>query len=60
MDSQDPSSMRELVSDIFPEKKPSGVNLSAIEGVASLGEIEEHDSENEFSSFPKNQTKNKS
>lgn len=52
--------MRELVSDIFPEKKPSGVNLSAIEGVASLGEIEEHDSENEFSSFPKNQTKNKS
>lgn len=53
------SNLRELISDIFPEKKTSGVNLAVIEGVASLGEIEEQDSENEFSSFPKQLKVNK-
>jgi len=47
--------MRELIADIFPEKceRRVAVNVTSIEGAASLGEIEEHDSENEFSSFPK-------
>jgi hypothetical protein len=40
---------RELISDIFPVKV---IHQSVNEGVASLGEIEEHDSENEFSTFP--------
>ena len=56
---EDQSNLRELISDIFPEKKPSAVNLTVIDGVASLGEIEEQDSENEFSSFPKQLKVNK-
>jgi len=51
--------MRELISDIFPEKKISAANQAVIDGVASLGEIEEQDSENEFSSFPKQLKVNK-
>ena len=46
--------MRELIADIFPDKKgQASANVTIIEGVASLGEIEEQDSENEISNFPK-------
>lgn len=46
--------VRELIADIFPDKKVNAsLNATLIEGVASLGEIEEQDSENEISNFPK-------
>lgn len=45
---------RELIADIFPDKKGQiSLNVTVMENVASLGEIEEQDSENEISNFPK-------
>ena len=42
---------RELISDFFPEKK--SLNVTVVENVVSLDEIEEQDSENELSHYPK-------
>jgi hypothetical protein len=45
--------MRAKISWASEKKGQVSLNATVIEGVASLGEIEEQDSENEISNFPK-------